>query len=119
MREDFASGTIQGTPGKTGLPTPEAWERNHMATVILHFVAGTLGGLAVFLVFTRLSGVTSFSAPFGVIVIGVACAALAHFLSPWATPAIIVIYAVASAMEFLQEQKARKKTRHPENPSAQ
>ena len=43
-----------------------------MATVLLHFAAGALGALAVFLVFLRLSGATSFSPPFGVVVIGIA-----------------------------------------------
>jgi hypothetical protein len=79
-----------------------------MATVIIHFVAGTLGALAVFLVFIHLSAATSFSAPIGLIFIGIACAALSHFLSPWATPVIITIYAVACTGEYLQEQKARK-----------
>jgi ABC-type uncharacterized transport system permease subunit len=79
-----------------------------MATVLLHFIAGSFGGLLVFLVFTRLSDVTRFSVPFGVIFVGIACAALAHFLSPWATPTIMVLYALASAGELYQERKARK-----------
>lgn len=73
-----------------------------MATVFLHFVAGTLGSLAVFLAFIRLSGTRGFSAPFGVIFIGIACAALAHFVSVWATPAVIAAYALFSAIEFRQ-----------------
>lgn len=79
-----------------------------MTTVLLHFIAGSFGGLVVILAFTRLSGATSFSAPFGVIFVGLACASLAHFLSPWATPAIIVIYALVGAGELHQERKARK-----------
>jgi hypothetical protein len=93
-----------------------------VATVLLHFAAGALGALAVFLVFLRLSGATSFSPPFGVVVIGIACATLAHLLSPWATPAIILIYAVTSAAEFRQDRKARKAARGSassgENPGA-
>lgn len=79
-----------------------------MAMVFLHFITGSLGALVVFLVFTRLSGATGFSAPFGVIFVGITCASLAHFLSPWATPAIVVIYALASAGELYQERKARE-----------
>jgi hypothetical protein len=77
-----------------------------MATVFFHFITGTLGGLVVFFIFTRLSA-TSFSAPLGVIFIGIASASLAHFLSPWATPIVIVLYALANTGEFIQERKAR------------
>ena len=38
-----------------------------MGTVILDFVAGTLGSLAIFLLSAYLSGERRFSAPFGVI----------------------------------------------------
>ena len=76
-----------------------------MTFVLLHFLAGTIGALALFLVFSRLAGVTSFSAPFGVIFVGIACAGLAHFLSPWATPVILLICAVSGAVEHLREQK--------------
>lgn len=79
-----------------------------MGTVFLHFVAGTLGSLAVFLAFFRLSGASSFSAPFGVVFIGIACASLAHFVSPWATPTVLTAYALVSAVEYWQESKARK-----------
>jgi hypothetical protein len=79
-----------------------------MVTGFLHFIAGSFGALIVFLVFTRLSGTTRFSAPFGVIFIGIACASLAHFLSPWATLAIVAIYALFSAGELYQDIKARK-----------
>lgn len=79
-----------------------------MKTVLLHFLAGTLGSLVVFLAATRLSGCAGFSAPFGVVFVGIACASLAHFLSPWATPAVLVLYAVASAGELYQERAARE-----------
>lgn len=78
-----------------------------MKTVLLHFLAGSLGSLVVFLAFTRLLGAAGFSAPFGVVFVGIACASLAHFLSPWATPAVLALYAVASAGEHYQERKAR------------
>ncbi len=77
-----------------------------MTAVLLHFFAGMLGALAVYFVFIRLAGATSFSAPFGVIFIGIACAALSHFVSPWATPVIIVGYAAAGTGEYLQDQES-------------
>jgi membrane protein implicated in regulation of membrane protease activity len=79
-----------------------------MALTLFHFIGGSLGALAVFLLVNRLSGATGFSAPFGVIFVGIACAALSHFLSPWATPVIIALYALASFAELYQERKARK-----------
>lgn len=79
-----------------------------MATTLLHFMAGSLGALLVFLISTRLSGATRYSAPFGVIFVGIACASFAHFLSAWATPAIVAIYALSGAGELYRERKARK-----------
>lgn len=76
-----------------------------MTAVFLHFIAGSFGALVVFLVFTRLSGTISFSAPFGVIFVGIACAVLAHFLSPWTTLVIVAIYALFSTLELYQERK--------------
>ena len=80
-----------------------------MGTVLLHFVAGSGGALLVFLVLARLSGEASFSAPFGVIFVGIACAALAHFLSPWATPVVLVAYAAAGIVELVRERRARRR----------
>ena len=79
-----------------------------MGTVLIHFLVGTLASLVVFLLFTWFSGVRRFSAPFGVVFIGIACGAMAHFLSPWATPVIVTIYAIVCAGEWLQERKARR-----------
>lgn len=78
-----------------------------MGTVILDFVAGTLGSLAIFLLSAYLSGERRFSAPFGVIFIGVACGAMGHFLSPWAIPVVVTMYALGCAGEWAQARKAR------------
>lgn len=78
-----------------------------MGTVILHFIAGTLGYLAMFLLFAYLSGERKLSAPFGVIFIGVVCGAMAHFLSPWATSVVVTMYALGCAGEWTQARKAR------------
>ncbi len=79
-----------------------------MGTVVLHFAVGAVGSLVVYFVVTRLSGVRSLSAPFGVVFIGIACASLAHFVSPWATPVVIAIYALMGINEVLQDRQAKK-----------
>lgn len=79
-----------------------------MAAAFLHFVAGTTGSLLVFLAFARLAGIRSFSAPFGMVFIGVICASLAHFVSPWATPAVIAVYGVFSGLDAWRERKASR-----------
>jgi hypothetical protein len=70
--------------------------------VLLHFLAGTAGALALVLLFARLAGERSFSLPAGCLVIGIVCATLAHFLSPWATPVVLVLYAIANLHELRQ-----------------
>jgi len=79
-----------------------------VSIVFLHFLAGTVGALAVFLVSERLSGATSFTAPFGIVFIGLVCAGLAHFLSPWATLAVLLLYALAGINEYVREQASVK-----------
>jgi hypothetical protein len=79
-----------------------------VSLLFLHFVAGTVGALVVFLVIARLSGERRFSAPFGVVFVGLACAVLAHFLSPWATPAIVALYALVAIGEWRHERRRRR-----------
>lgn len=76
--------------------------------LLAHFAVGTLGALAVFLLLARLSGETSFSAPFGLIFVGIACAGLAHFLSPWATPAVLLLYALTALSEARQKRRMKR-----------
>lgn len=87
-----------------------------MVSTVIHFAAGTLGSLFIFLIFARVSGAERFSMPFGVIVVGIACASLAHFVSPWATPAVLLLYALVSAQELQQERAAAQAT--SEKPSS-
>ena len=70
---------------------------------LVHLVLGTLGALAILAALARISGEPYGSAAFGVIVVGVACAALASFLSPWATPAVLVLYGLAGIFELRRE----------------
>lgn len=90
-----------------------------MIGALVHFAAGALGALIVFLIRARLSGEKGFSLPAAPVVVGIACASLSHFLSPWATPAILLLYILASADELRQdladakaaaENKSRGKT---------
>lgn len=80
-----------------------------MLSVAIHFAIGSVASLLIFLVFTRLSGVRSFSAPPAVLFIGFTCALLSHFASPWATPLVLVLYGVASAIELRNDRIAEKK----------
>jgi len=79
---------------------------------LIHFAIGVSGALLLLLLFTKLSGEQRFSFPSAVIIVGISCATLAHFLSPWATPVILILYAVASINELQQVSAARKAMRH-------
>jgi hypothetical protein len=74
---------------------------------MIHFAAGTIGSLLIFLGFARLSG-EGFSLPAGPVVIGIACASLSHYVSPWATPAVLLLVALVSAHEFRQSRAAAR-----------
>jgi hypothetical protein len=78
------------------------------ANAMIHFAIGLFGSLFIFLVFTWLSGVQRFSMPTVVVFVGINCALLAHFISPWATPAVLVLYALVSAHEFQQDRAATR-----------
>lgn len=80
-----------------------------MSAVALHFAIGTAGSLVLFLVFTRLSGTGSFSAPFFVIFIGITCASLAHFVSPWATPIVLLVYLLSCINELRVDRAIARK----------
>lgn len=75
-----------------------------MTTAILHFALGVVGSLVFFVVARVIAGERASSAPFGLIFVGVACAALAVFLSPWATPVVIGAYGVASLAEARRDR---------------
>ena len=100
-----------------------------MLNVAIHFAIGTVVALLIFLFFTRRSGVRSFSVPFAVFFVGFTCGLFAHFVSPWATPVLLILYGAASFNEYRQDrmavsqssQKANAESRspiHPADPSA-
>lgn len=53
-----------------------------MIHLFFHSAVGTLGSLCMVLLFSKLSGDERLSMPFGVIIVGISCAALAHHVSP-------------------------------------
>lgn len=69
-------------------------------TALLHLVLGTLGALSILAALARISGEPYASAAFGAVVVGVACATLAAFVSPWVTPAVLVVYGLAGVFEL-------------------
>lgn len=79
-----------------------------MTSFLLHFVLGLLGALAIFLLFLHLSATDSTSAPFGLLLIALPCGVLGSQLSAWATPAILLLYALVSWSEYRQEMRMRR-----------
>ena len=80
-----------------------------MLSVAFHIVIGSVASLLMFLGFLWLSGARSFSAPFAVLFIGFTCGLLSHFVSPWATPGVLVLYGAALAIEYRNDRIAAKK----------
>ena len=80
-----------------------------MPEFLLHFFIGLAGSAAIFAVFFRLSAAGTTSVPFGLIFFGLACGALAVYVSPWATPAALLVYAAISLKELLEERRDRRK----------
>lgn len=76
--------------------------------VLIHFGLGALVVLAMDYGRARLCGQAGGSLSAAPLVIGLACAALAHFLSPWATPVVLLLYAGVSVNEWLQERRDQK-----------
>jgi hypothetical protein len=68
----------------------------------MHFAIGAAAALAISLLFSRLSGESNGAAPAMAVIVGTACASLAHFVSPWATPVTLLLMAL-SAMRELRE----------------
>lgn len=79
-----------------------------MLSAAAHFAAGTTGAVLIFLISVRWSGERNFSAPFGLVFIGVACAALSAYLGTWATPAVLGLYALAAIVEAIQARRSIK-----------
>lgn len=79
-----------------------------MSAFLLHFILGLLGALAIFVLFLRLSATDSTSAPFGLLLIALPCGVLGSQLSAWATPAILLLYALVSWSEYRQELQMRR-----------
>ena len=77
-------------------------------SLLVHFLVGACGALAIFLVAARITRTERFSFPSAALLVGFFCAVASHFVSPWATPAILALYALATAGETRAELAARK-----------
>ncbi|MEA3456841.1 MAG: hypothetical protein U9R26_10050 [Campylobacterota bacterium] len=75
-----------------------------LSLAIGNFLIGTIGSLAIFLLMTRLDDEESFSAPFFIVVIGMACAALSILFGYLSTWIILGIYAISSIVEMRRSQ---------------
>ncbi len=53
-----------------------------MRFVLTHFAIGAAAALVISRLFARLSGETNGAAPAMAMIVGIACASLAHFVSP-------------------------------------
>lgn len=80
-----------------------------MPEFFLHFFIGLSGSLAIFAVFYRLSAAETTSVPFGLVFFGLACGVLGVYVSPWSTPAALLVYCAVSLEEHLEEQRRAKK----------
>ncbi len=78
-----------------------------MRFVLMHFAIGAAGALAISLLFSRLSGETSGAALAMAMIVGIACASLAHFVSPWATPGALLLVVLSSLRELREFQAPR------------
>jgi uncharacterized YccA/Bax inhibitor family protein len=86
-------------------------------SLLVHFLIGALGALAIFLVAARVTRTESFSFPSAAVLVGFFCAVASHFASPWATPAILLLYAIATANETRAELAAKKASTSRSRPS--
>lgn len=79
-----------------------------MLRFTLTFVAATAACAAIYVLRCRLSGETKFSAPLGVVFVGLPAAAFAHFAgTPWAALVVVILYALAAWSELREERKMR------------
>ena len=97
-------GAVCGVRGIREIRQPGKDSR--MLGFAIHFALGCGVALLIFLAVSWWSGVRQFSAPFAVVFIGFTCGLFAHFVSPWATPVVLVLYAVVSVNELRLDRSA-------------
>jgi len=76
-----------------------------MVNFLVFFFISLVGLAFVFWIFFRLSGGGSTSMPFGLIFVALTSAVLSIQLSPWATPAVLALYAGFSLKEYLEDKR--------------
>jgi hypothetical protein len=85
-------------------------------SLLVHFLIGAMGALAIFLVAARVTRTESFSFPSAAVLVAFFCAVASHFATPWATPAILLLYAIATASETRAEIAARRASANRSGP---
>lgn len=70
-----------------------------LSIMIINFLIGTIGSLAIFLLISQINGEEGFSAPFFVILIGLVSAILSIFFGYISTWVILGIYAITSTVD--------------------
>lgn len=78
-----------------------------MSTWALHAVVAAVLAGAIFAFFAWLDGETRTSLPLAPLLIGLQAGLLAHHLSPWATPGLLLAYALACWVEWRRTRRAR------------
>lgn len=74
----------------------------------LTFVAASAACAVIYVLRCRWSGETKFSAPLGVVLVGLPAAAFAHLAgTPWAALVVVILYALAAWSELREERKLR------------
>ena len=66
---------------------------------LFHFLLGAIVSFLFYLWVSKRTGIEGFSFPSASLLVGVICAVLANFLSPWVTPVVLFAYAVATLNE--------------------
>lgn len=79
-----------------------------MLRFVLTFGAATAACAVIYVVRCRWSGETKFSAPLGVVFVGLPAAAFAHLAgTPWAALVVVVLYALTAWSELREERRMR------------
>ena len=72
---------------------------NQVGVLVLHVLMGSGGAFIMVRLAAHFAGETRGSFPGSVLVMGLLCGVFAHFVSPWATPVLLVFFAGVTVAE--------------------
>ena len=78
------------------------------AIFAVNFIGGALAALVIFLIANKIEGSPSFSMPTAIVIVGFACGMASFYVSSFATPAILALYAFSAIKEALETRKWNK-----------